>query len=87
MGQARGARDRQGEPHRVPAICVQEVAMKAEPGKLRFNRPCDVWIDEALTEIRDTGCPKTLHMRARAPIMRRGRLSLVQFYRIRISLS
>lgn len=34
----------------VPAICVWEVATKAEMGKLKFDRPFDVWIDEALTE-------------------------------------
>ncbi len=34
----------------VPAICVWEVAMKTASGKLKFNRPCDVWIDEALVE-------------------------------------
>jgi PIN domain nuclease of toxin-antitoxin system len=34
----------------VPAICIWEVAIKAELGKLRFDRPYDVWIDEALTE-------------------------------------
>lgn len=32
----------------IPAICAWEVAMKAEAGKLRFDRPYDVWIDEAL---------------------------------------
>lgn len=34
----------------VPAICAWEVAMKAEAGKLRFDRPYDVWIDEALAD-------------------------------------
>lgn len=34
----------------LPAICVWEVATKAELGKLKFNRPYDVWVDEALTE-------------------------------------
>ena len=34
----------------VPAIVPWEVAMKAEAGKLRFDRPYDVWIDEALTD-------------------------------------
>jgi PIN domain nuclease of toxin-antitoxin system len=34
----------------VPVICIWEVAMKAEAGKLRFNRPVDVWLDEALAE-------------------------------------
>lgn len=34
----------------LPAICAWEVAMKAEAGKLRFDRPYDVWIDAALTE-------------------------------------
>jgi PIN domain nuclease of toxin-antitoxin system len=32
----------------VPAICVWEIAMKAEAQKLRFDRPYDVWLDEAL---------------------------------------
>jgi PIN domain nuclease of toxin-antitoxin system len=34
----------------IPSICTWEVAMKAEAGKLRFDRPYDVWIDEALAE-------------------------------------
>lgn len=34
----------------VPAICVWEVAMKAEAGKLKFDRSYDIWIDEALSE-------------------------------------
>ena len=34
----------------LPAICVWEVATKAKMGKLKFDRPFDVWIDEALTE-------------------------------------
>lgn len=34
----------------IPSICVWEVAMKAQAGKLKFNRPYDIWIDEALTE-------------------------------------
>lgn len=34
----------------VPAICVWEVAAKAQMSKLKFDRPYDVWIDEALTE-------------------------------------
>jgi PIN domain nuclease of toxin-antitoxin system len=33
----------------VPAICAWEVAMKAEAKKLRFDRPYEVWIEEALT--------------------------------------
>ena len=33
----------------VPAICAWEVAMKAEAGKLKFDRPYDLWIDEALS--------------------------------------
>ncbi len=33
----------------VPAICVWEIAVKAEAGKLRFDRPHEVWIDAALT--------------------------------------
>jgi PIN domain nuclease of toxin-antitoxin system len=32
----------------IPAICVWEIAMKAEARKLRFDRPYDVWLDEAL---------------------------------------
>jgi PIN domain nuclease of toxin-antitoxin system len=32
----------------VPAISVWEVAMKAKRGKIRFNRPYAVWLDEAL---------------------------------------
>jgi PIN domain nuclease of toxin-antitoxin system len=34
----------------VPAICAWEVAIKSEQGKLRFDRPYDVWIDDALRE-------------------------------------
>jgi PIN domain nuclease of toxin-antitoxin system len=34
----------------VPAISVWEVAIKAQTGKLKFDRPYDVWIDEALVE-------------------------------------
>jgi PIN domain nuclease of toxin-antitoxin system len=34
----------------VPSIAVWEVAMKAEGGKLRFDRPYDIWIDEALND-------------------------------------
>ena len=34
----------------VPAICVWEVAMKAQMGKWKFDRPYDLWIDEALAE-------------------------------------
>jgi PIN domain nuclease of toxin-antitoxin system len=34
----------------VPAICPWEVAAKAEAGKLRFDRPYDVWIEDALRE-------------------------------------
>lgn len=34
----------------VPAISVWEVATKAQAGKLKFDRPYDLWIDEALTE-------------------------------------
>jgi PIN domain nuclease of toxin-antitoxin system len=33
----------------VPAICIWEVAAKAELEKLRFDRPYDLWIDQALT--------------------------------------
>jgi PIN domain nuclease of toxin-antitoxin system len=32
----------------VPAISVWEIAMKAKRGKLRFDRPCAVWLQEAL---------------------------------------
>lgn len=32
----------------VPAICVWEIAMKAEAGKLRFDRPVDAWVEAAL---------------------------------------
>jgi PIN domain nuclease of toxin-antitoxin system len=34
----------------VPAICVWEVATKAAAGKLRFDRPYEAWLDEALAE-------------------------------------
>jgi PIN domain nuclease of toxin-antitoxin system len=34
----------------VAAISVWEVAIKAQTGKLKFDRPYDVWIDEALVE-------------------------------------
>lgn len=34
----------------IPAISIWEVATKAQMGKWKFNRPYDVWIDEALTE-------------------------------------
>ena len=34
----------------VPAICAWEIAMKARAGKLRFDRPCDVWLEDALAE-------------------------------------
>ena len=34
----------------VPAISVWEVAMKAEAGKLKFDRPYGLWIEEALVE-------------------------------------
>jgi PIN domain nuclease of toxin-antitoxin system len=33
----------------VPAICVWEVAMKARVGKLKFDRPSSLWIDQALS--------------------------------------
>lgn len=36
----------------LPAICVWEVAAKAQAGALKFDRPFDVWIDEALAEDR-----------------------------------
>lgn len=32
----------------IPAICVWEVAMKASVGELKFSRPYDIWIEEAL---------------------------------------
>jgi PIN domain nuclease of toxin-antitoxin system len=32
----------------ISAISVWEVAIKAQSGKLRFDRPFPVWIDEAL---------------------------------------
>ena len=32
----------------VPAISLWEIASKAEAGKLRFDRPYDVWIEDAL---------------------------------------
>jgi PIN domain nuclease of toxin-antitoxin system len=34
----------------VPAICVWEVAMKALAGKLKFDRPYALWIDQALAQ-------------------------------------
>jgi PIN domain nuclease of toxin-antitoxin system len=34
----------------LPAICIWEVAMKGRTRKLKFNRPYDIWIDEALAE-------------------------------------
>ncbi len=34
----------------LPAICVWEVAAKAQAGQLKFDRPYEVWIDEALAE-------------------------------------
>lgn len=34
----------------VAAISVWEVAAKAEAKRLRFDRPYDIWIDEALGE-------------------------------------
>ena len=34
----------------LASISVWEVAAKAEAGKWRFDRPYDVWIDEALVE-------------------------------------
>jgi PIN domain nuclease of toxin-antitoxin system len=34
----------------VPAISVWEVAFKVQAGKLKFDRPFDLWIDEALAE-------------------------------------
>jgi PIN domain nuclease of toxin-antitoxin system len=32
----------------LPAICVWEIAMKAHLGRLKFDRPYDLWTDEAL---------------------------------------
>ena len=34
----------------VAAVSVWEVAMKVRLGKLRFDRPCRVWIDAALAD-------------------------------------
>jgi len=34
----------------IPSICVWEIAMKAQAGNLRFDRPYETWIEEALTE-------------------------------------
>lgn len=34
----------------LAAISVWEVAAKADTGRLRFDRPYDVWIDEALQQ-------------------------------------
>ncbi len=34
----------------IPAICVWEVAVKAEAKKLRFDRPYEIWIEAALAE-------------------------------------
>ena len=34
----------------ISAISIWEVAAKVAMGKLRFDRPCDVWIDEALID-------------------------------------
>ncbi len=34
----------------IPSICAWEIAMKAEAGKLKFDRPYDMWLDEALAE-------------------------------------
>jgi PIN domain nuclease of toxin-antitoxin system len=34
----------------LPAISVWEVAMKAQAGKLKFDRPYDVWIEDAIVE-------------------------------------
>lgn len=34
----------------LPAICVWEIAAKAEAKKLRFDRPYAVWLDEALAQ-------------------------------------
>ncbi len=33
----------------IPAISLWEIASKAEAGKLRFDRPYDVWIEDALS--------------------------------------
>jgi PIN domain nuclease of toxin-antitoxin system len=34
----------------VCAISVWEIAMKSQMGKLKFDRPYDLWIDEALAD-------------------------------------
>lgn len=34
----------------IPAICVWEVAVKAEANELRFDRPYEIWIEAALAE-------------------------------------
>ena len=34
----------------IPAVSVWEVAMKAEHGKLKFDRPYPVWLEQALLE-------------------------------------
>ncbi len=33
----------------IAAISVWEVAPKVQLGKLRFDRPCSAWVDQALT--------------------------------------
>jgi len=34
----------------IPAISVWEIAMKAQRGKLKFDRPHAIWLDQALAE-------------------------------------
>ena len=34
----------------IPAISVWEIATKAQRGKLKFDRPYPVWLDQALAE-------------------------------------
>ena len=34
----------------IPAISVWEVAMKAQAGKLKFDRPYELWLEEALVQ-------------------------------------
>jgi PIN domain nuclease of toxin-antitoxin system len=34
----------------VSAISVWEIAMKSQMGKLKFDRPYDLWLDEALAD-------------------------------------
>jgi PIN domain nuclease of toxin-antitoxin system len=34
----------------IPAISVWEIATKAQRGKLKFDRPYPIWLDQALAE-------------------------------------